>query len=137
MLLHAMLRIRDVEKSLFFFSELGLREVRRVNQPMGRFTLIFLTDNKGEFELELTHNWDQEEDYSIGNGFGHIAIGVDDIYDSCKRLSDIGATIARPPRDGFMAFVKSPDGISIELLQKGTAKPTQEPWASMENIGTW
>jgi len=136
-LLHTMLRVRDISETLSFFNALGLTEIRRFNQPMGRFTLVYLTDELGHFEIELTHNWDQKSDYSNGDNFGHIAISVDNIYQSCQALMDLGAILARPPRDGCMAFVKTPDNISIELLQKGPISPPSQPWTDMQNIGTW
>ena len=142
--LHTMIRVTDPDATIAFFELLGLREVRRIENEKGRFSLILLaTDEdmngpgeRARAEVELTHNWDPET-YGRGRNFGHLAYRVDDIYDTCQRLMDGGVTINRPPRDGNMAFVKSPDGISIELLQKGPAKPQQEPWASMENTGTW
>jgi len=143
--LHTMVRVTDVEASLdFYCNKLGLEEVRRMDNEKGRFTLIFLAapNDKGMSaanrapELELTHNWDPEA-YTGGRNFGHLAYKVDDIYETCQRLMDRGVTINRPPRDGYMAFVKSPDNISIELLQEGEALPVKEPWASMPNTGTW
>ena len=137
--LHSMVRVRDLEKSLRFYCELlGLKEVRRKDSPQGRFTLVFLAAPGQEdiAEVELTHNWD-DEDYGGARNFGHLAYEVDDIYAACKRLMDGGVTINRPPRDGHMAFVRSPDHISIELLQKGGALAPQEPWASMANTGKW
>jgi lactoylglutathione lyase len=143
--LHTMVRIADVDKSLdFYCDKLGMREVRRRVDEKGRYTLIFLAapadTSRGEAEnaplLELTHNWDPE-DYAGGRNFGHLAFEVDDIYALCDRLMKGGVTINRPPRDGRMAFIRSPDGISIELLQKGAALPSQEPWASMPNTGKW
>ena len=137
--LHTMVRIGDVEESLRFYCDLlGLKETRRKDNEKGRYTLIFLAAPENpDVELELTHNWDERE-YTQGcRNFGHIAFAVDDIYAVCRRLMEGGVTINRPPRDGRMAFVKSPDGISIELLQKGDPLPPQEPWASMENTGTW
>jgi lactoylglutathione lyase len=136
--LHTMVRISDIEKSLdFYCNALGLEEVRRRDSEQGRFTLIFLRAPGDEHaELELTYNWDPEE-YAGGRNFGHLAYRVDNIYETCQQLMDKGVTINRPPRDGRMAFVRSPDNISIELLQKGDALPQQEPWASMENTGTW
>jgi lactoylglutathione lyase len=136
--LHTMVRVRDLDKSLAFYcAALGLREVRRKDVEKGRFTLVFLAaPGNDEAQVELTHNWDPEE-YGIGRAFGHLAYEVDDIYASCQRLMDHGVTINRPPRDGHMAFVRSPDKISIELLQKGTALPPREPWASMPNTGEW
>lgn len=136
--LHTMVRVSDVDKSLdFYCNKLGLKEVRRKDVPAGRYTLIFLAAAESpEAEIELTHNWDTEE-YGGGRNFGHLAFQVPDIYDTCKRLMDGGVTINRPPRDGRMAFVRSPDGISIELLQKGGALPPAEPWVSMSNTGKW
>ncbi len=143
--LHTMVRVRNIEESLdFYCNKLGLEEVRRVDHEAGRFTLIFLAASADKDSgvasraplLELTYNWDPEE-YDGGRNFGHLAYEVDDIYATCQRLMDAGVTINRPPRDGRMAFVKSPDNISFELLQKGEAQAKQEPWASMENTGTW
>ena len=135
--LHSMLRITDPAATVAFFQLLGLEERRRIEVPQGNYTLIFLGvpgDDGGE--VELTHNWG-EADYAGGRNFGHLAYRVDDIYATCQRLMDGGVTINRPPRDGHMAFVKSPDGISIELLQKGDRLPPAEPWASMSNTGSW
>ena len=132
-----MVRVRDLDAALAFFELLGLRELRRRDVPKGRFTLVFLASEAGAPELELTHNWDQGEDYSVGRNFGHLAYAVDDIYAMCERLQAAGVTISRPPRDGRMAFVRSPDKISVELLQKGEALPIQEPWASMPSVGEW
>ncbi|MBP5859129.1 VOC family protein [Marivibrio halodurans] len=143
--LHTMVRVRDIEESLdFYCNKLGLVEVSRNDYPQGRFTLVFLTapEDVEAFEqekapaVELTYNWDPEE-YDEGRNFGHLAYRVDDIYETCQRLMDKGVTINRPPRDGRMAFVRSPDNISIELLQRGDALPKREPWASMENSGHW
>ncbi len=136
--LHTMIRISDVDASLdFFVTKLGLVERRRYENAGGRFTLIFLSaPETPEAEIELTYNWDPEP-YPGGRNFGHLAFAVDDIYASCRRLMDGGVTINRPPRDGRMAFVRSPDEISIELLQKGAALPPAEPWASMPNTGSW
>lgn len=136
--LHTMIRVSDVEASLKFFCEgLGLQEVRRKSSETGRFTLIFLAAPRNpESELELTYNWDPEA-YSGGRNFGHLAYEVDDIYAACQRLIDLGITINRPPRDGRMAFVRSPDAISIELLQRGEAKTPCDPWMSMPNVGSW
>ena len=144
--LHTMVRISDVEASLdFWCKKLGLKEIRRSESEQGRYTLIFLAAPGDEARarsdanspmLELTYNWDPET-YTGGRNFGHLAYRVDDIYATCQRLMDGGVTINRPPRDGRMAFVKSPDGISIELLQKGQALPKREPWASMPNTGSW
>jgi lactoylglutathione lyase len=136
--LHTMVRVSDVEKSLdFYCNMLGLVELRRYDSEQGRFTLIFLAAPGDEdAQVELTHNWDPEN-YDEGRNFGHLAYRVDDIYALCQRMMDGGVTINRPPRDGHMAFVRSPDNISIELLQKGDALPAREPWASMENTGHW
>ncbi|XDZ68085.1 VOC family protein [Alphaproteobacteria bacterium LSUCC0226] len=143
--LHTMVRVRDVEQSLdFYCKKLGLVEMRRKDVSQGRFTLIFLAAPKDKDsslaamapELELTFNWDPE-DYDYGRNFGHLAYKVDNIYDTCQRLMDAGVVINRPPRDGRMAFIKSPDNISIELLQEGDSLPPAEPWLSMENTGSW
>ena len=135
--LHTMIRVSDPEETIRFFELIGLREVRRMENEAGRYTLIFLAvpGEEGKAEVELTHNWD-EKGYEGGRNFGHLAYRVDDIYTTCQRLMDAGVTINRPPRDGHMAFVRTPDGISIELLQEGHLEP-QEPWASMPNSGTW
>jgi lactoylglutathione lyase len=133
--LHTMLRVSDPEATIRFFKLLGLEERRRMENEAGRYTLIFLGVPGDQGEVELTHNWD-ESGYSGGRNFGHLAYRVDDIYATCQRLMDAGVTINRPPRDGHMAFVKTPDGISIELLQDGHLEP-QEPWASMANTGSW
>ena len=137
--LHAMVRIRDIEASLHFYRDcLGLIETRRYDSEKGRFTLLYLATEKGAPEVELTYNWgDEQEDYSDARNFGHLAFAVDDIYQACAKLQTGGVTILRPPRDGRMAFVRSPDAISIELLQNGDALPPQEPWQSMENTGSW
>jgi lactoylglutathione lyase len=136
--LHTMVRVSDIDASLdFYCNKLGLVELRRKESEQGRFTLIFLAAPGDEdAQLELTYNWDPE-DYGEGRNFGHLAYRVDDIYAACQKLMDGGVTINRPPRDGYMAFVRSPDNISIELLQKGAALPPREPWASMENSGQW
>jgi len=136
--LHTMVRVSDLDESLdFYCNKLGLVELRRYDSEAGRFTLVFLAAHGDEeAQVELTHNWDPEE-YGEGRNFGHLAYRVDDIYATCQKLMDAGVTINRPPRDGHMAFVRSPDNISIELLQKGESLPAQEPWASMENIGHW
>ena len=136
--LHTMVRVSDVDASLRFYCDaLGLREVRRTDHEAGRFTLIFLAAPDDEAaQIELTHNWD-EEGYDGGRNFGHVAYAVPNIYDACARLQEHGVVIARPPRDGRMAFVRSPDGISIELLQDGPALAPEEPWVSMPNTGTW
>lgn len=138
--LHAMIRVRDVDAALKFFCEgLGLRQVRRSDYEKGRFSLIFLeTGAEGDAaQIELTYNWDQAEPYDGGRNFGHLAFEVDDVYATCAHLEGLGVRILRPPRDGRMAFVRSPDDISIELLQKGAPLPPREPWASMPSTGTW
>ena len=156
--LHTMVRVTDIDKSLKFYCEgLGLKEMRRVDNEKGRFTLVFLATEKdiarvdlsrntekmpsGLPMIELTYNWPAEdgttEDYGQGRNFGHMAYRVDDVYETCQRLMDMGVTINRPPRDGYMAFVRSPDNVSIELLQGGERLAPQEPWASMENTGKW
>jgi lactoylglutathione lyase len=135
--LHTMIRVRDLDAALEFFALLGLQEQRRRAVPAGRFTLVFLATEPGAPELELTHNWDQQEPYSVGRNFGHVAYAVDDIYALCERLQAGGVVIVRPPRDGRMAFVRSPDQISVELLQRGEALPPREPWISMANQGEW
>ncbi|HEV2044036.1 MAG TPA: VOC family protein [Sphingomicrobium sp.] len=134
--LHSMLRVSNPDDSVAFFQLLGLEERRRREVPAGKFTLIFLGVPGDEAEVELTHNWG-EQGYGGGRNFGHLAFLVDDIYATCQRLMASGVTINRPPRDGHMAFVRSPDAISIELLQKGEALPPAEPWASMANVGEW
>ncbi len=136
--LHTMVRVRDIEASKRFYCDLlGLKEVRRIENEKGRFTLVFLApEGQEEAQVELTWNWDPE-DYGGGRNFGHLAYAVEDIYALCERLQAGGVTINRPPRDGHMAFVRSPDGISIELLQMGAALPPKEPWASMPNTGSW
>ena len=135
--LHTMIRVSDPGETIRFFKLLGLRELRRVDNEQGRFTLIFLAaPGDEEAQIELTHNWD-EAGYGEGRNFGHIAYRVDDIYDTCRRLMDADITINRPPRDGHMAFVRTPDNISVELLQRGEALPPQEPWSSMPNTGHW
>ncbi|HYO93556.1 MAG TPA: lactoylglutathione lyase [Polyangiaceae bacterium] len=138
--LHTMLRVRDLDRALeFFVTQLGLRELRRSENPAGRFTLVFLgSGSEGDAaQIELTYNWDQQEPYTLGRFFGHLAFQVDDIYATCERLEQRGVEILRPPRDGHMAFVKSPDGHSVELLQRGAALPPAEPWRSRENRGSW
>jgi lactoylglutathione lyase len=132
-----MIRVFDLERALEFFRQLELVEVRRRDSLKGRFTLVFLAHAPGEPELELTHNWDETEPYSVGRHFGHLAYEVDDIYALCSKLADAGVVIHRPPHDGRMAFVRSPDGISIELLQRGAALAPSEPWISMPNVGSW
>jgi lactoylglutathione lyase len=137
--LHTMLRVRDLDAALNFFATLGLRELRRQESQTGRFTLVFLgTDAPGDHaQVELTYNWDQAEPYPMGRFFGHLAYEVDDIYQFCERISAAGIAVLRPPRDGRMAFIKSPDGHSVELLQRGEALEKREPWASMPNRGEW
>lgn len=148
--LHTMVRVQDVDASLHFYCDLlGMKETRRIDNEKGRFSLIFLAADADAADaaetqsplLELTYNWPAEgesgEQYDGGRNFGHLAYRVDDIYETCQKLMDGGVTINRPPRDGHMAFVRSPDGISLELLQEGDAKEPAEPWASMENTGSW
>jgi lactoylglutathione lyase len=138
--LHTMLRVRDLDTSLdFFVTKLGLRELRRTKHEKGRFTLVFLgTGEAGDAaQVELTHNWDEKEPYGTGRSFGHLAYEVDDIYATCERLRAAGVTIHRPPRDGYMAFIKSPDGQSVELLQRGGPLEKREPWTSMPSVGEW
>lgn len=137
--LHTMVRVKDLEKSMEFYRLLGLEETRRTDNEGGRFTLVFMAPpGQPETPVELTYNWDGDEGLpSDSRHFGHLAYAVDDIYEMCRHLQDNGVTINRPPRDGRMAFVRSPDGISIELLQQGDPLPEQEPWASMPNTGTW
>ncbi|GHA60625.1 lactoylglutathione lyase [Amylibacter ulvae] len=143
---HTMVRVSDLDESLdFWINKFGLTETRRKEVPAGKFTLIFLAAPADETtsretaapELELTYNWDSDEKLETGRSWGHLAYRVDNIYETCQRLADAGVVINRPPRDGYMAFVKSPDNISIELIQEGDALPAAEPWASMENIGDW
>ena len=143
---HTMIRIKDVDEALdFWCNKMGLHEVRRYDNEAGKFTLIFLAAEKdlesskagSAPELELTYNWGSDEDYQTGRSWGHLAYRVDNIYEYCQGLMDKGVTINRPPRDGNMAFVKSPENVSIEIIQEGDALPIQEPWASMENIGSW
>lgn len=136
--LHSMIRVRDLDASLNFYCNLlGLKEVARKEVPAGEFTLVFLKSEGSDAEIELTYNWGSEEIYSKGRNFGHLAFQVEDIYQTCQKLSDAGVDILRPPRDGHMAFICCPDNISIELLQKGNSLPPTEPWASMENKGSW
>lgn len=141
--LHSMIRVSDPEATIAFFELIGLKEVRRFDSEAGRFTLIFLAapGQEGLAEVELTYNWPpengEEEVYTGGRNFGHLAYRVDDVYAACERLAGLGVVINRPPRDGYMAFVRSPDGISIELLQRGDRLPPKEPWASMPNTGAW
>ena len=137
--LHTMVRVKNIEQSLEFYCNLlGLKEIRRKNSEEGKFTLVFLAAPKQEEVcVELTYNWNSTENYTEGRNFGHLAFEVEDIYQICRDLIDKGVTINRPPRDGYMAFIKSPDGISIELLQEGEKQPIQEPWNSMPNSGSW
>lgn len=137
--LHTMVRVKDLDKSMEFYKLLGLRETRRHESEQGRFTLVFMApEGRDEAPIELTYNWDGDEGLpSDSRHFGHLAYGVDNIYDTCQFLMDKGVTINRPPRDGRMAFVRSPDNVSVELLQNGESLPQQEPWASMENTGHW
>lgn len=133
-----MIRVLDLDQSVdFFTAKLGFIETRRKENEAGRFTLVFFATAPGEPEIELTYNWDQEESYSEGRNFGHLAYSVENIYEYCQMLMDKGVTILRPPRDGYMAFIRTPDQISIELLQEGDRLPVQEPWESMENKGVW
>ena len=137
--LHTMLRVRDLDAALKFFGTLGLRETRRQQSEAGRFTLVFLGSGAGgdPAEIELTYNWDQKEPYPTGRFFGHLAFEVGDIYETCARLQAAGVAILRPPRDGHMAFIKSPDGHSVELLQRGGSLAPREPWSSMASQGSW
>ena len=136
--LHTMTRIQNLEAALdFFVNKLGLIEIRRSENPAGKYTNIFVATEEGEPSLELTYNWDQEEPYSVGRNFGHVAYSVKNIYDYCEGLQQKGVQILRPPRDGKMAFIRSPDQISVELLQEGEALTPQEPWLSMPNQGEW
>lgn len=136
--LHTMIRVKDLDRALdFFVNKLGLIETRRHEVPQGKFTLVFLATEDGAPEVELTYNWEQEEEYTFGRNFGHLAYAVDNINQKCADLMEKGVEILRPPRDGRMAFIKSPDNISVELLQKGEALPPSEPWISMENKGSW
>lgn len=138
--LHTMIRVRDLPAALRFFCEgLGLREIRRRDSEQGRFTLVFLGEKPDDDtpQIELTYNWDQTDPYTVGRNFGHVAYEVHDIYAACQRFIDLGYAISRPPRDGRMAFVRSPDLISVELLQKGVALAPAEPWTSMPNVGEW
>ena len=137
--LHSMIRVYNLEATIDFFKVLGLEEIRRRDSERGRFTLVFLEtqDLEDKAQIELTYNWDQQTPYTEGRNFGHLAFAVDNIYDICEKLSSHGVVINRPPRDGRMAFVRTPDNISIELLQKGDALPVQKPWSELPNIGTW
>ena len=136
--LHTMIRVQNLASALdFFINKLGMIEVRRWRTPEGRFTLVFLATGPGDSTIELTYNWDQEEPYSVGRNFGHLAYSVENIYQLCEDLQNKGVTILRPPRDGKMAFIRSPDQISVELLQEGDPLPPQEPWLSMPSQGEW
>ena len=136
--LHTMIRVQNLDSALdFFIDKLGMKEVRRKEVPEGKFTLVFLAAGENESLLELTYNWDHNGSYSGGDNFGHVAYSVENIYDYCEKLEKNGVTILRPPRDGKMAFIRSPDQISIELLQQGDPLPIQEPWSSMKNRGKW
>ena len=136
--LHTMIRVQNLESALdFFINKLRMIEVRRREAPEGRFTLVFLATGPGESTIELTYNWDQEEPYTVGRNFGHLAYSVENIYQLCEELQKKGVTILRPPRDGKMAFIRSPDQISVELLQEGDPLPPQEPWLSMPSQGEW
>jgi len=137
--LHTMIRVQNLEKALHFFVDiLGLKVSRQKDYPEGKFTLVFLSTGENESsEIELTYNWDQSEPYSVGRNFGHLAYEVENIYETCEKILSMGVVINRPPRDGRMAFVRSPDLISIELLQKGNPLPPKEPWVSMPNTGEW
>ena len=137
--LHTMVRVVDIDDSLdFYCNKLGLTELQRIDNEQGKFTLVFLAaPGDDTAQVELTHNWEGDERYTGGRNFGHLAYAVENIYDTCQQLADGGVTINRPPRDGRMAFIRSPDNISIELLQKGDALEPAEPWASMENTGEW
>jgi lactoylglutathione lyase len=136
--LHTMIRVKNLERSLTFFKDaLGLKETKRKDIPKGKFTLVFLATAPGEAEIELTYNWEQEEEYSNGQNFGHLAFQVENIYKTCSRLQGLGIQILRPPRDGHMAFIKSPDNQSIELLQAGAPLAPEAPWIEMENEGSW
>lgn len=134
--LHTMFRVKDLDRALRFWQVLGLVETRRKEYPEGRYTLVFLATAPGEPEIELTFNWDQTEEYAQGRNFGHVAFRVENIYQTCARLEANGITINRPPRDGHMAFVRSPDGQSVEILQDGHLPP-QDPWKDRPNVGTW
>jgi len=136
--LHTMVRVKDLEESVDFFTDkLGLIEIRRKDNEAGRYTLLFFATAVGEPEVELTYNWGQETAYTVGKNFGHLAFSVENIYDYCQTLMDKGVVILRPPRDGHMAFIRTPDQISIEILQEGERLPEREPWLSMENQGSW
>ena len=136
--LHTMIRVQNLDTALdFFINKLGMKEVRRKEVPEGEYTLVFVAANENDPPLELTYNWGKAEPYSGGDNFGHVAYGVDNIYDFCEKLNRNGVTILRPPRDGRIAFIRSPDQISIELLQNGEALPVKEPWVSMKNQGKW
>ncbi len=135
--LHTMLRVKDIDRALEFWQTIGLKILRRKDYEKGRFSLVFMATHEGAPEVELTYNWDQAEEYTQGRNFGHLAFRVDDIYKTCAELENKGIAILRPPRDGHMAFIKSPDNQSVELLQKGNPLAPQEPWVSRENVGSW
>lgn len=136
--LHSMVRVKDLDLALdFYCTKLGLKEFKRMENDKGRFTLVFVGTSADAPMVELTYNWDQKGDYTQGRNFGHLAFEVENIYDFCAKLRDQGVTILRPPRDGHMAFIRSPDQVSIEILQKGQSLPPQEPWVSMPNVGEW
>ncbi len=136
--LHSMIRVKDLDKALYFFVDLmGLKKVNQKDYENGRFSLVFLEAENSNAQIELTYNWDNQEEYSNGRNFGHLAFEVDNIYEFCQKLMNNGIIINRPPRDGYMAFIKTPDNISIELLQKGEKLDPKEPWMSMKNIGEW
>lgn len=136
--LHTMLRVKDLDRALdFYVNKLGLKQIRRTDNEAGKFSLIFLATEEGAPEVELTYNWGQEDEYSVGRNFGHLAFSVDNIYQKCDELEAMGVTINRPPRDGYMAFIRSPDNHSVELLQKGGALAPDTKWSKRENIGTW
>ena len=136
--LHTMIRVQNLESALdFFINKLGMMEVRRKEVPEGKFTLVFLAAEENDSQLELTYNWEQSDPYSSGENFGHVAYGVENIYEFCEKLQNKGVPILRPPKDGKMAFIRSPDQISIELLQIGKPLPIREPWVSMKNQGKW
>lgn len=134
---HTMIRVLNLDTAIDFFKILGLKEVKRHEVPQGRYTLVFMAVEKGEPAIELTWNWDQKEPYTNGRNFGHLAFRVADIYETCQKIMDAGIPLLRPPRDGYMAFIQTPDNISIEFLQDGTPLPPAEPWLSMKNQGEW
>ncbi len=131
---HTMIRVLDLDKSIEFYSKLGLRELRRYESPMGRFTLVFMGDRAGAVEIELTYNWGRKEAYTVGDNFGHLAFMVENIHDTCEQMMAEGVPIVQPPRDGYMAFIKSPDNVLIELLQNGKPLRAKSPWTEMPNL---